>query len=86
MVKRKLEQKGRKATSGVNLKNVMTAASWLRHQGFKNEDEARGAFRLAYYQWLDGVGDSPEEWMGLNSEEFRAWMKDDSLPRRAKRK
>lgn len=54
---------------------------WYKNNMFKNEDEARGAFRLAYQQALDGLGASVAGWMGLTPEQFSAWMRDDSLPR-----
>lgn len=54
---------------------------WHRHGHFKNDDEARGAFRLAYQQGLDGMGASIREWMGMSEAEFDAWMRDDSLPK-----
>jgi hypothetical protein len=59
---------------------VMTVASWYKHKHFKNDDEVRGAFRLAYQQGLDGMGKSIPKWMGLTEVEYAAWMKDDSLP------
>lgn len=65
---------------------VMTVASWYKQGHFKNEDEARGAFRLAYQQGLDGMGKSIREWMGLTEEEYLSWMKDDSIPTKKKGK
>ena len=58
----------------------MTVASWYKCKHFKNDDEARGAFRLAYQQGLDGMGKSIPKWMGLTETEYAAWMNDDSLP------
>lgn len=60
---------------------VSTARSWHRAGHFANEDEARGAFKLAYQQGLDGMGKSIAEWMGLTTTEYDAWMRDDALPR-----
>lgn len=65
---------------GPGLLQVRTVASWYRTGHFENDDEARGAFRLAYQQGLDGMGPSVEEWMGLTPEEFDAWMRDEALP------
>jgi hypothetical protein len=53
---------------------------WLKNGLFKDECEARGAFRLAHQQALDGMGTSIPEWMGLTAEQFDNWIKDGSLP------
>ena len=63
---------------------VSPVGYWYKHGHFKNEDEARGAFRLAYQQGLDGMGKSIQEWMGLSEAEFDAWMRDDALPKLSK--
>lgn len=60
--------------------NPSSVAFWYRNEQFKNEDEARGAFRLAYQQGMDGMGKSVQDWMGLTKEEFDAWMRSDALP------
>jgi hypothetical protein len=62
---------------------VSPAAYWYKHGHFKNEDQARGAFRLAYQQGLDGMGESIQEWMGLTSKEFDAWMRTEEIPSRS---
>lgn len=36
--------------------NVMTVGAWFRGEHFENEEQAKGAFELAYQQWLDGLG------------------------------
>lgn len=59
--------------------NVNTVTEWLRSGLFRNEDEARGAFRLARQQYLDGMG-GDTNWMGMTSAEFDAWMKHGTLP------
>jgi hypothetical protein len=64
---------------------VSPAMYWYEHGHFKNDDEARGAFRLAYQQGMDGMGTSVEGWMGLTSVQFAAWMRDDALPKLGKR-
>jgi hypothetical protein len=53
---------------------------WYTHGHFKNEDEAMGAFKLAYQQGLDGMGKSISAWMGLSADQYDAWMRDGSLP------
>jgi len=65
---------------GSNMRQVSLVSYWYKSGHFKNEDEARGAFRLAYQQGLDGMGNSISEWMGLTSEQYDAWMRDGSLP------
>lgn len=53
---------------------------WYRVGHFRSEEEARGAFRLAHQQGLDGMGKSVRQWMGMTDEEFDAWMRHDALP------
>jgi hypothetical protein len=65
---------------GPGMGQVSTAAYWYRHGHFENDDQARGAFELAYQQGMDGMGTSVQEWMGLTEEEFGAWMRHGSLP------
>ncbi len=60
---------------------VSSVAYWHKNGHFQNQDEARGAFRLAYQQGLDGMGTSIQEWMGLNEKEFDDWMRNDGLPK-----
>jgi hypothetical protein len=69
---------------GPGMFQVSTAAYWYRNGHFKNEDEARGAFFLAYQQGMDGMGKSVAKWMGFNEKEFAFWMKDDSIPQNRK--
>ncbi|MBL8617727.1 MAG: hypothetical protein JNM72_19115 [Deltaproteobacteria bacterium] len=66
---------------GPSMGEVSSVAYWYRSNHFKNEDEARGAFRLAYQQGLDGMGVGIAEWMGLTGEEYHAWMSSDALPK-----
>lgn len=63
---------------------VGTVAGWYRAGSFDNDDEARGAFRLAFLQGLDGLGPTIEEWMGLSPGEFEAWVRDEALPAKCK--
>lgn len=65
---------------GPEFSQVSPVAYWYKNGHFKNDDEARGAFRLAYQQGMDGMGKSIQEWMGLSEKEFNAWMSNDSLP------
>ena len=71
---------------GAGFFQVSTARYWFRHGHFKNEDEARGAFRLAYLQGWDGMGKGVREWMGLNEKEYASWLRDDSIPQNRKRR
>lgn len=59
---------------------VSSVGHWYRCGDFANADEARGVFKLAYRQHVDGMGASAEEWMGLTTADFYAWMRDGSLP------
>lgn len=69
---------------GPNMGQVSPVSYWYKYGHFKNEDEARGAFFLAYRQGLDGMGKSIQEWMGLSKAEFDAWMRDNALPKLSK--
>lgn len=46
--------------------NVSTVAWWYQKGLFRNEDEAMGAFKLAYQQGMDGLGPSVEAWIGAD--------------------
>lgn len=59
---------------------VSTPAMWHRAGHFRTPEAAQGAFQLAYQQGLDGMGKSVREWMGLTSEQYDAWYRDDILP------
>ena len=67
---------------GPKLGQVSPVVYWYRGGHFQSDDEARGAFRLAHQQGLDGMGTSIQEWMGLTQAEFDAWMRSDALPAR----
>ena len=73
-------RKEKRIDVGEKMCQVSPVAYWYKHGHFQNEDEARGAFRLAYQQGLDGMGASIAEWMGLADEEYDSWMRNDSLP------
>lgn len=75
-------EKRRSIDVGPGLNQVSTVLYWYQGGQFLNDDEARGAFRLAYQQGLDGMGASIADWMGLTDEEYSAWMRDNSLPRK----
>ncbi len=75
------KQKPQGLDVGSNMGQISPVSYWYKHRHFKNEDEARGAFRLAYQQGLDGMGKIIQEWMGLSEVEFDAWMRDNALPK-----
>jgi hypothetical protein len=77
---------GRSVAVGPRLTEVSPVAYWYKHGHFKNEHEARGAFKLAYQQGLDGMGKSVAAWMGLTSAEYDAWMRSDALPATEKKR
>ena len=60
--------------------NQSTVTEWYRAGHFCSEEEAMGAFKLAYQQAIDGIGIGPEDWMGMSSEEYSFWMTNDQLP------
>lgn len=66
---------------GSAIGQVSPVTYWYKSGYFQNEDEARGAFRLAYQQGLDGMGESIAKWMGLTSEEYDVWMRTEALPK-----
>ena len=76
------KDKRRGINVGPKIEQVSSATYWYRAGHFANDDEARGAFRLAYQQGLDGMGTSIAEWMGLTDTEYDAWMRNASLPKR----
>lgn len=65
---------------GSSMSAVSPASYWYRSGHFKNDDEARGAFKLAYQQGMDGMGKTVREWMGMSFEEFDSWMCNETLP------
>jgi len=65
---------------GPELNQASPVAYWYRNNYFVNDDEARGAFRFAYQQGLDGMGRSIHEWMGLTEIEYSEWLKNEELP------
>lgn len=65
---------------GPTLAQVSPARYWHDSGFFRNEDEARGAFFLAYQQGKDGMGASVPDWMGLTDDEYSAWMRNGAIP------
>lgn len=65
---------------GPFLDQVSPVSYWYQQGHFRNEDEARGAFRLAYQQGLDGMGKSIPDWMGITGADFDAWVRTNALP------
>jgi hypothetical protein len=61
---------------------IDTVMDWYKAGHFKTDEEARGAFELAYQQGMDGMGTSPAEWMGMTNDEYDAWMRSSALPKR----
>jgi hypothetical protein len=51
---------------GPHIGQVSPVNYWYQHGHFANEDEARGAFKLAYEQYMDGLGESLEQWLGAD--------------------
>ena len=75
-------EKRRGIDVGPRVGQVSTAMYWYKGGHFANDDEARGAFRLAYQQGMDGMGTSVQDWMGLTDTQFDAWMRGEVLPKR----
>jgi hypothetical protein len=73
----------RKLAVGPGMHEVSSVSYWYKYGHFKNEDEARGAFKLACQQGNDGMGENVREWMGLTVEEFKSFMQHDALPKKA---
>jgi hypothetical protein len=71
---------------GPGMNQVSSAHYWYQAGHFANEDEARGAFKLAYQQALDGMGRTNAEWMGITHAEYDEWMRSDALPKRRGRR
>lgn len=69
---------------GPAMNQVSPVSYWYKNGYFESDEEAHGAFRLAYQQGLDGMGNSIAEWMGLSNEEYNAWMRNYELPRQSK--
>ncbi len=57
-------------------------AEWAKQSAvFENEEQVKGALTLANQQYLDGLGDSFKDWVGITDDERAAWMRaDHELP------
>lgn len=87
MKKKTSETDPRRAVKiGPHMGEVSPVMYWYRHHHFANEDEAQGAFKLAYQQAMDGMGPSIHEWMGLTAGEYELWHRTDQLPAHRKKK
>lgn len=71
---------------GPQLGQVTTVTDWYRQGKFTNEDQALGAFELAYQQGMDGMGKTVREWMGMSDEELNVYLRDNRLPPMRKQK
>lgn len=69
---------------GPAMGQVSPVGYWYKHGHYPNDEQARGAFDLAWQQYMDGMGKSAEEWMGLTTEEVDAWHRDGTLPGKRK--
>lgn len=69
---------------GPGMNQVCTVA-YLYRAGAYTQEQAQGAFELAYQQGRDGMGASIAAWMGLTDAEFDAWMRHRVLPPGKKR-
>ncbi len=79
------EREARKRISvGAGMNQVSPVGYWYKHGRYRSDDEARGAFDLAHQQYLDGLGETAAQWMGLTADEFNAWYADGTLPPRTK--
>lgn len=65
---------------GDGFDGVSSAMRWWRSGHFDSPAEARGAFKLAHQQALDGMGEGGAHWMGLSKAEFDDWMRSGKLP------
>lgn len=70
----------RSVNLGGTFNDVSPVMQWYKDGYFESKEEAKGAFKLAYQQGMDGMGTSIQEWMGLNETQFDAWMRHDQLP------
>jgi hypothetical protein len=66
---------------GPKFNQVSNWRHWYDSGFFHTRDEALGALRLADQQYLDGMGVSRDQWIGLSEVEFFSWIKTGSLPK-----
>lgn len=62
--------------------NKKTVMFYYRKGCFKTDDQAKGAFELAYQQAMEDMSKSFEESMGLSEKEFDNWMRYGAIPMR----
>lgn len=74
------QNKGRKTSFFEAMNTLSTVTDWYRANHFRNEDEARGAFELAWQQYMDGCGLSAAQWLGMTAEELDGWVRNGTLP------
>lgn len=79
-----VQPKGRKMSWFAALNTLSTVTGWYRANHFASEEQARGAFELAWQQYLDGCGYSAEQWTGMTEDEIKAWVSHGELPPKAK--
>lgn len=60
---------------GVSFQEVSPASFWARCGVMENPQMVLGALELAYQQYMDGMGESAEQWMGLTAAEYDRWMR-----------
>lgn len=77
-------QKERRQTIDIGpaIGQVSPVMYWYRAGHFASEEQARGAFKLAYQQGLDGMGSSITTWMGMTEAEYSGWMRGEMPPQR----
>ena len=66
------------------LVTLSTVTDWYRADHFETEEQARGAFELAWQQFLDGCGKSATQWTGMTEDEINAWASRGELPPKKK--
>ena len=66
---------------GSGMDQVSSVMYWHVNGHFESKDEAKGAFKFAYQQGIDGMGVSVRLWMGLTEQQYATWMRDGTLPK-----
>jgi hypothetical protein len=54
---------------------LTTVMEWIAAGLFDNEDEIRGAMKLANQQALEGAGENTAHWLGMKGDQFDQWMR-----------
>ncbi len=56
--------------------NVTRLTDWHKDTClFENEEQIKGALKLANHQFLDGLGTDPKDWIGLTDAELDEWSR-----------